>query len=320
MQHIEEAGIHSGDSACVLPPHSLPPAVVAEIKRQTRELAEALDVRGLMNVQFAVQMPNNGRASGIYPPSPATPSEGGKTPVVYVLEVNPRASRTVPFVSKATGVPLAKYATLIMVGKTLDELDVTGEVVPAHYSVKESVFPFNKFPGVDIILGPEMRSTGEVMGIDNDMPMAFAKSQLAASAPLPRSGTVFLSVANRDKAEAVGVARALAALGYHLLATRGTAAELRRQGIAVEEILKLQEGRPNLLDRMKNGEVALVINTPSGKGSRTDEGKIRAAAVQHGVTCITTLSAAHAAVDACRALRERPLTVRALQERFGKRK
>jgi carbamoyl-phosphate synthase large subunit len=300
MQHIEEAGIHSGDSACVIPPHSLPRAVVLEIKRQTRELAMALGVRGLMNVQFAVQLV----------------SRNGSEPAVYVLEVNPRASRTVPFVSKATGVPLAKYATLVMVGKTLDELGITGEVTPTHYSVKESVFPFNKFPGVDIILGPEMRSTGEVMGIDETMPMAFAKSQLAANSPLPRSGTVFISVNDRDKPEAVGIGRALVGLGYQLIATRGTAAELRRQGVAVTEVLKVQEGRPNLVDLMKNGSVALVINTPSGRGSRSDEGLIRASAVQHGVTCITTLSAAHAAVEACRALRNQPLTVTTLQERF----
>jgi carbamoyl-phosphate synthase large subunit len=254
-----------------------------------------------MNVQFAVQM------------------HGANGPTVFVLEVNPRASRTVPFVSKATGVPLAKYATLVMVGQTLDELGVHTEVVPKHYSVKESVFPFNKFPGVDIILGPEMRSTGEVMGSDDSFPMAFAKSQLAASAPLPREGTVFVSVADRDKPEAVPVARALAAMGYRVLATRGTAAHLRGHGIAVEEILKVQEGRPNLIDRMKNGQVALVINTPSGRGARTDEAKIRAAAVQHGVTCITTLAAAQAAVEACRALRERPLTVTPLQERFAAR-
>src|SRR5262245_16648013 len=300
MQHIEEAGIHSGDSACVLPPHSLPAAVVETIREQARALAAGLNVRGLMNVQFAVQSVN-------------------RSPVVYVLEVNPRASRTVPFVSKATGVPLAKLATLLMVGKTLDELGVNEEPVPKHFSVKESVFPFNKFPGVDIILGPEMRSTGEVMGIDDHFPSAFAKSQLAANAPLPGEGTVFVSVAERDKPEAVIVARGLAGLGYHVIATRGTAAELRKNGIAVDEIPKLQEGRPNLIDRMKNGEVGLVINPPSGKGSRTDEGKIRAAAVQHGVTCITTVAGAQAAVEACRALRERPLTVRPLQERFGKR-
>jgi carbamoyl-phosphate synthase large subunit len=237
-----------------------------------------------------------------------------------VLEVNPRASRTVPFVSKATGVSLAKYATLVMVGKTLDELGVTDEVTPAHVSVKESVFPFNKFPGVDIILGPEMRSTGEVMGIADNLAMAFAKSQLAANAPLPRDGTVFISVNNRDKAEAVAIGRAFADLGYRLIATRGTAAELRKHGVPVEEVLKLQEGRPNLVDLMKNGEVRLVINTPSGRGYRTDEGKIRASAVQHGVTCITTLSAAHAAVEACRALRDRPLTVMTLQERFAGRR
>jgi carbamoyl-phosphate synthase large subunit len=297
MQHIEEAGIHSGDSACVLPPHSLPPAVIEEIKSQTKAMALALGVRGLMNVQFAVQ-----------------------SSTVYVLEVNPRASRTVPFVSKASGVPLAKYATLLMVGKTLDDLGVTEEVTPKHYSVKESVFPFNKFPGVDIILGPEMRSTGEVMGIDDTMPMAFAKSQLAANAPLPRSGTVFLSVNNRDKPQAAGIGRAFADLGYRLIATRGTAVELRAHGVPVEDVLKVQEGRPNLVDLMKNGKVALVINTPSGRGSRTDEGRIRASAVQHGVTCITTLSAAHAAVEACRALRDRPLTVMSLQERFTNRR
>jgi carbamoyl-phosphate synthase large subunit len=303
MQHIEEAGIHSGDSACVIPPHSLPPDVVAEIRRQTRELARELNVKGLMNVQFAI--------SGL------RGAEGNHgAPTVYVLEVNPRASRTVPFVSKATGVPLARYASLVMVGKTLDELGLREEVVPKHYSVKESVFPFNKFPGVDIILGPEMRSTGEVMGIDDNFPMAFAKSQLAANAPLPLQGKIFISVADRDKAEALSVARALAELGYQLLATRGTAKALRAAGIAVEEIPKLQEGRPNLIDHMKNHQIALVINTPSGRGARTDEGKIRAAAVANGVTCITTLAAAHAAVEACRALRQREWTVSALQDRF----
>jgi carbamoyl-phosphate synthase large subunit len=182
--------------------------------------------------------------------------------------------------------------------------------------VKESVFPFNKFPGVDIILGPEMRSTGEVMGIDDSFPMAFAKSQLAASSTLPMSGTIFVSVADRDKPEVVPIARALSEMGYLLISTRGTAHALRSAGIKVEEVPKIQEGRPNLIDHMKNGQVALVINTPSGKGARTDEGKIRAAAVAHGVTCITTLAAAHAAVEACQAMRERELTVRPLQDRF----
>jgi carbamoyl-phosphate synthase large subunit len=298
MQHIEEAGIHSGDSACVIPPHSLPGDLIEEIKRQTRELARELQVKGLMNVQFAIQ--------------------GG---TIFVLEVNPRASRTVPFVSKATGISMARLASLMMVGKTLNELHGPNglplhEVVPRHFSVKESVFPFNKFPGVDIILGPEMRSTGEVMGIDDSFPMAFAKSQLAASSALPREGRIFISVADRDKAEVASVARPLVEMNYQVMSTHGTATALRAAGINVSEIPKIQEGRPNLVDYMKNGQVALVINTPSGKGARTDEGKIRAAAVAHGVTCITTLAAAHAAVDACRALRETDLTVRALQERF----
>jgi carbamoyl-phosphate synthase large subunit len=295
MQHIEEAGIHSGDSACVIPPHSLPPPVIEEIKRQTRELARELNVRGLMNVQFAVQ---------------------GTT--VYVLEVNPRASRTVPFVSKATGTPLARYASLFMVGKTLDELGLFEEVVPKHFSVKESVFPFNKFLGVDIILGPEMRSTGEVMGIDDSFPRAFAKSQMAANSALPQPGDghVFISVAERDKEEVVPIARALAEMGYKLMATRGTAKMLRGAGISVEEVNKLQHGRPNLIDYMKNKQIALILNTPSGKGARTDEGMIRSAAVANGVTCITTMSAAHAAVEACRAIRQQPWTVCALQDRF----
>jgi carbamoyl-phosphate synthase large subunit len=294
MQHIEEAGIHSGDSACVIPPHSLPAAVVEEIKRQTRALAQELSVKGLMNVQFAV-------------------SRGG---TVYVLEVNPRASRTVPFVSKAIGIPLARYAALIMVGKTLEEMGLTEEVVPRHFSVKESVFPFNKFPGVDIILGPEMRSTGEVMGIDDSFPVAFAKSQLAANSALPSSGSIFLSVANRDKPDVLPIARSLTEMGYKLLSTGGTAQALRAAGIEVETVPKLQEGRPNVIDYMKNGQIALIINTPSGKGARTDEGRIRAGAVAHGVTCITTLAAAQAAVEACRALRQQAFAVRALQDRF----
>jgi carbamoyl-phosphate synthase large subunit len=319
MQHIEEAGIHSGDSACVIPPHSLPAGVVEEIRRQARELARELKVKGLMNVQFAVSG-IRGQGSGVR--DRPTPDPSPLTPVIYVLEVNPRASRTVPFVSKATGVPLARLASLVMVGKTLDELGVGGEVMPGHYSVKESVFPFNKFPGVDIILGPEMRSTGEVMGIDDSFPMAFAKSQLAASSALPEAdaGQIFLSVAERDKPEAVPIARDLAALGYKLIATRGTAKTLRAAGIAVAEVPKIQEGRPNLLDLMKNKEVALVINTPSGKGARTDEGKIRAAAVANGVTCITTLAAAQAAVEACRAVRGGEWTVSALQDRFPSRR
>jgi carbamoyl-phosphate synthase large subunit len=253
-------------------------------------------VVGLINVQYAIR---NG--------------------IVYVLEVNPRASRTIPFVSKATGVPLARLAALVMAGATLDDLSVSDEVVPTHYSVKESVFPFNKFPGVDIVLGPEMRSTGEVMGIDADLPMAFAKSQMAANSHLPLTGTIFVSVSGADKSLVTPIAREFADMGYKLLATTGTARHLRQHGIPVDVIPKIQEGRPNLLDKMKNGEVALIINTPSGRGSQTDEGKIRAAAVSHRVTCITTLSAALAAVEACRALREREITVTALQDWFPKK-
>ncbi len=297
MQHIEEAGVHSGDSACVIPPYSLRPEIVETIKSQTRQMALELNVKGLMNVQFAI-------------------SRDG---TVYVIEVNPRASRTVPFVSKATGVPLARYAALVMVGKTLDELGLHKEVVPRHFSVKESVFPFNKFPGVDIILGPEMRSTGEVMGIDDTFAMAYAKSQMGANSPLPKSGKVFISVARGDKEEVVPIAQALAEMGYELLSTSGTGKALRAAGLDVEVVPKLQEGRPNLIDYMKNNQVALIINTPSGKGARTDEGKIRAAAVMNRVSCITTLAAAQAAVAACRALRQQELTVAALQDRYEKK-
>jgi carbamoyl-phosphate synthase large subunit len=294
MQHIEEAGIHSGDSACVIPAHSLPEAVSEEIRRQTRAMACELKVKGLMNVQFAV----------------------GRDSSIYVLEVNPRASRTVPFVSKAIGIPLARHAALAMVGRSLPEMKLTREILPKHFSVKESVFPFNKFHGVDIILGPEMRSTGEVMGIDDSFPMAFAKSQMAANSALPRSGCIFISVSDRDKQDIVPVARALTDMDYRLLSTAGTAQMLRSSGIPVEAVPKLQEGRPNVIDFMKNGEVSLVINTPSGKCARTDEGRIRAAAVAHGVTCITTLAAAQAAVEACRALRQASFTVMALQDRY----
>jgi carbamoyl-phosphate synthase large subunit len=320
MQHIEEAGIHSGDSACVIPPHSLPVWIIEEIKRQSRALATALKVKGLMNIQFAV-VGVRGQGSGVRKEtatdsSVPTSDPSPLTPQVYILEANPRASRTVPFVSKAIGVPLARLAALVMVGKTLDELGVADEVVPTHYSVKESVFPFNKFPGVDIILGPEMRSTGEVMGIDDSFPMAFAKSQMAANSPLPEKGTLFVSVADPDKSVIIPIARQFAEMGYHLIATRGTAKALRDQGVPVQEVPKIQEGRPNLIDMMKNGQIAMILNTPSGKGRRTDEGKIRSAAVAHRVTCITTLAAAQAAVEACRAMREKELTVTALQDRF----
>jgi carbamoyl-phosphate synthase large subunit len=252
-----------------------------------------------MNVQFAI-----------------TGLDGRSEPRIYVLEVNPRASRTVPFVSKAVGLPLARYAALVMVGYTLDELGVEEPPTPAHFSCKESVLPFNKFPGVDIVLGPEMRSTGEVMGIDDDFPTAFAKSMLAAGTPLPLEGTIFISVNDRDKERIVPIAREFAQMGYRILSTRGTGQRLREAGVNVEIIPKIQEGRPNLIDLMQNDEVALIINTPSGRGYHTDEGKIRSMAVQLGVTCITTLPAAEAAVHACRALRQRQIQVCALQDRF----
>jgi carbamoyl-phosphate synthase large subunit len=291
MEHIEEAGIHSGDSACAIPPYSLAPEIVARLKEQTYALAEALKVRGLMNIQFAVK---NGD--------------------IYVLEVNPRASRTVPFVSKATGLNLAQAASRVMVGRTLADQGITEEPVPRWVSVKESVFPFAKFPGVDIVLGPEMRSTGEVMGIAPDFPAAFAKSQVAASSGLPAGGTAFVSVAARDRAAVVPIARRLAAMGFNLLATGGTSQALREEGIAVEVLRKIHEGRPNVLDYLANGSIALIVNTPSGKGARTDEGRIRAGAVSHGVPCITTIAGARAAVAAMERMRAGALEVYALQD------
>jgi len=291
MEHIEEAGIHSGDSACAIPPFTLGAATIAELKRQTVALADALGVRGLMNIQFAVK-------------------EGD----IYVLEVNPRASRTVPFVSKATGLNLARAAARVMVGRSLADQGITAEVAPKYVSVKESVFPFAKFPGVDIVLGPEMRSTGEVMGIAPDFAAAFAKSQVAASCRLPDSGTIFVSVAARDRGAIVPIAARLASIGYALMGTSGTAAALAAHGIAVEPVRKIAEGRPNLLDHLANGRIALVVNTPSGKGARTDEGRIRASAVSHGVPCITTIAGAKAAVAALERLRQGPLGVSALQD------
>lgn len=300
MEHIEEAGVHSGDSCCAIPPYSLPGPVVQEIRDATVAMARHLRVVGLMNVQFAIKR------------------EDGK-PVVYVLEVNPRASRTVPFVAKATGVPLAKIAAKVMTGLKLPQLGLTREPIPAHVSVKESVFPFRKFAGVDIVLGPEMRSTGEVMGVSERFSIAFAKAQLAAGTVLPTEGKIFLSVSRRDKDAAVEIARRLIALGHEIVATEGTGQRLADAGIQnVIRVRKLSEGRPNLLDFLNDGQIRLVINTPSGKGARTDEGRIRAAAVQLGVPCITTLQAAEAAVKAMEALREEGMTVEALQDRFPK--
>jgi carbamoyl-phosphate synthase large subunit len=300
MEHVEEAGVHSGDSACALPPYSLPQATIDEIKQATYALAKALNVRGLMNIQFAVK------------------EVDGKQ-VVYILEVNPRASRTSPFVSKATGVPLARIAAKIMAGVSLAEQGVTTEPWPTYSSVKESVFPFQRFAGVDIILGPEMKSTGEVMGIDQKFEIAFAKSQVAAGNALPRTGTVFISLAGHDKQAFIESAQMLEKLGFRLVATSGTARVLRAAGVKIEAIRKLQEGRPNLLDYLSNGNIQLIFNSPSGKGARTDEGRIRAAAVSHGVPCVTTLAGSIAAVQAMQALADNPTAgVTALQDWLAK--
>jgi carbamoyl-phosphate synthase large subunit len=297
MEHIEEAGVHSGDSACALPPYSLPGTVLAEIRAATEKLARQMQVKGLMNIQFAVK------------------KEDEKLNV-YVLEVNPRASRTVPFVSKATGMPLAKIAAKIMAGVSLAEQGYDADPIPSHVSVKESVFPFIKFAGVDIVLGPEMRSTGEVMGISDRFSIAFAKSQLAAGVVLPRTGTIFLSLTARTKRYVVPLGQKLRALGFQIVATAGTAQTLEEAGLEVKRVRKLQEGHPNLLDYLIDGQIQLIINTPSGKGARTDEGRIRAAAVAHGVPCITTIPAAEAALRAMEALRDEELSVQALQDRF----
>ncbi len=290
MEHIEQAGIHSGDSAMVLPPYSLKPALIEEIKDQTRRMALELGVVGLMNVQYAV-----------------------KDGVVYVLEVNPRASRTVPFVSKATGVPLVNMATKIMLGGTLDDWP-DERPAPPYYAVKESVLPFNRFAGVDPVLGPEMKSTGEVMGVDTSFGLAFAKSQMASYQPLPLSGNVFISVRDGDKDRILPAARAFASLGFSILATEGTAAKLESAGLPARRVPKISIGRPNILDFIKNHDVGLIVNTPSGPAPRRDETQIRTEAVKHGVSLITTVAAANAAAEAIRALREGTIQVQCLQE------
>ncbi|MDG2105859.1 MAG: carbamoyl-phosphate synthase large subunit [Pirellulaceae bacterium] len=297
MQHIEEAGVHSGDSACALPTYSLSQPVLDEIKQATLALASRLNIVGLMNIQFAVKI------------------EDGK-PAVYVLEVNPRASRTVPFVAKATGKPIAGIASKVMVGTSLAEQGVQEVPIPRTVSVKESVFPFRKFIGVDIALGPEMRSTGEVMGSSPRFSIAYAKSLLAAGIVLPSSGRVFVSVADRAKERAINIARDLNELGFEILATSGTAKCLEAEGIPVERVKKLVEGHPNLIDHLKNETVDMICNTPKGKGARTDEGKIRAAAVQQGIPCITTIEGAETVVMAIKALRKEDTNVESLQERF----
>jgi carbamoyl-phosphate synthase large subunit len=296
MEHIEEAGIHSGDSACALPPFSLPASAIEEIKVQARALARELDVRGLMNIQFAV--PRDGRG-------------------IFILEVNPRASRTVPFVSKVTGVPLAKIAAKIAVGGTLRAMGVK-EVTPKHIAVKEAVFPFVKFGGVDTLLGPEMRSTGEVMGIDVSFDAAFAKSQIAAGTKLPVPGTkpltAFVSVQDADKPGAIAVAQGLRALGFTVLATGGTYEHFKKAGVEVERVNKVREGRPHCVDRMLDGNVHVVINTTHGAEAIKDSFPIRRTALMRGLPYFTTLSGARAAVAAIGKLKAGGLEVRSLQE------
>ena len=294
MEHIEEAGVHSGDSACSLPPYSLDQTVVEEIRRQMKALALELGVIGLMNAQFAI-----------------------KDHAIYVLEVNPRGSRTVPFVSKAIGVPLAKLAMKAMVGKSLPELGLIEAPIPVHLSVKESVFPFNKFPGVDVLLGPEMKSTGEVMGIDQDFGWAFAKSQEGAGAPLPRGGTAFISVKESDRSASLDVVRQLQRLGFNVQATSGTAGYLRNHGVHAETVNKVMEGRPHVVDHIKNGRVALVVNTVSNASSHADSLSIRREALNKGLAYYTTIRGARAAIMGIEAILKKELTIRSLQEYHG---
>jgi carbamoyl-phosphate synthase large subunit len=291
MEHIEQAGIHSGDSACVIPTFSLSDAVLKEIATATKAMARELKVRGLMNVQFAV-----------------------KDEDVYVLEVNPRASRTVPFVSKAIGIPLAKLAAKVMTGKTLADLGFTKEVAPKHFSVKEAVFPFLRYQGVDIALGPEMKSTGEVMGIDADLGLAYAKSQMAAPPALPKGGNVFISVKDDDKPNVISLAREFVGLGFKIIATSGTAAMLAAASVPVTKVHKIREGRPHVLDLVRNGEINFIINTPSGKIPREDEVRIRNASLARKIPIMTTIRAAQASAHGIRSLQRSNLRVKTLQE------
>jgi carbamoyl-phosphate synthase large subunit len=299
LQHVEEAGIHSGDSAQVIPPHSLGPEMVAELERQTSAIALGLGVVGLINVQFAI---HDGR--------------------VFVIEANPRASRTVPFISKAVGVPLAKAACRLMLGDRLADLDLPPEGwagrVRDHVSVKEAVLPFDRFSGADVLLGPEMRSTGEVMGIARDFPTAFAKAQAAAGSTLPTAGTVFISVTDADKPSAYGIAATLHDAGFRIVATRGTAQAIERMGVPCATLNKIGEGSPHVVDAIERGDVTLVVNTPTGSGARSDGWEIRRAAVARGIPCITTISAAAAAARAIvAARRDGEADVLSLQELHG---
>jgi len=296
MQHVEEAGIHSGDSACVLPPHTLGEEMLGQLRAQTEGIAKALGVVGLLNVQFAI-----------------------RDDVLYVIEANPRASRTVPFVSKAIGLPVAKLACRILLGERLADLNLPADTANGHVCVKEVVLPFDRFAGADSLLGPEMRSTGEVMGIARDFPTAFAKAQAAAGAQLPNQGRAFITVADGDKPAATGVATILHDLGFEIIATRGTARAIRKMGIPAETINKIGEGSPHVVDWIERGEVDLVINTPVGTGARTDGYEIRSAAIARGIPCITTMAGGMAAARAIAAARRGEPEVLSLQEVHGMR-
>jgi carbamoyl-phosphate synthase large subunit len=291
MQHVEEAGIHSGDSACAIPPHTLGQEMLSAIREQTAGIARALGVVGLLNVQYAIHKD-----------------------ALYVIEANPRASRTVPFVSKAIGLPLAKLACRVLLGEKIGELELPADTTNGHVCVKEVVLPFNRFAGADTLLGPEMRSTGEVMGIARDFPTAFAKAQAAAGSKLPDEGTAFITVADGDKPAATGIATILHDLGFRIIATRGTAQVIRKMGIPCEAINKIGEGSPHVVDWIERGEVGLVINTPVGTGARVDGYEIRAAAIARGIPCITTMAGGMAAARAIAAARRGEPEVLSLQE------
>jgi carbamoyl-phosphate synthase large subunit len=295
MEHIEEAGIHSGDSACVLPPVSLTHEVLDQVRANTVAIAGELNVVGLMNIQYAI-----------------------KDKEVYVLEVNPRASRTIPFVSKATGVSLAKLATKVIMGKSLKELGLTREVIPAHVSCKESIFPFARFPGVDTLLGPEMKSTGEVMGIDKSFGLAFAKSQLAVGQKLPLKGTVFISVKDEDKMALLETAFRFYDMGFNIVATRGTSAYLSDHGVLNKKVNKVREGRPHVVDMIKNGEIDLVINTTNNKKAVSESYSIRRTALTLNVPYTTTIAGGRATALAIKAMKEGTLEVKTLQEYHGR--
>jgi len=291
MEHIEEAGIHSGDSACSLPPYSLSSDTIEAIRLQTKALAKELDVIGLMNIQFAVK---------------------GKD--VYILEVNPRASRTIPYVSKSIGIPLAKLAAKVMVGKSLSGLGLTSEIRISHFTVKEAVFPFDRFQGVDTLLGPEMKSTGEVMGIDQDFGRAYAKAQASANNTMPLSGKVFISVKDKDKPHLPPMAGKLISLGFTLIATRGTASYLQDNGIAVETVNKVAEGRPNIVDYIKNKEIHFIINTVSGAKAQKDSFSLRESALQFKIPYTTTIAGAKAAINAIEVLLKEQVNIKSLQQ------